>query len=348
MSNDSSYQSYGENATVKLSEADPVQCCLKGRFNQCPGNPSRFQVGLCENYMAQRCARGWDQYCDLYLTEKDGDDFTGKAANKFLRDAALAKFCRNDTTAPGSYCFTKCDSFNPVGTTSAQVCNTWGDIVFRDTNELYNIDTNYNWSGKLNVPSPIKFSGCKKVCDVFNLADFTDDDRVINECLTRGACQDVMVNIAENAISTGQSVKNSRLKDFIARLVVSTKGETTPAQSSLGASPQITTAPVTVPAVSPTIIPGSGQSIAMPTAVDVAANPTIVGNNPSANIASTSASAAAEHFRTGKSEDFNYNRRRDDPGMMSKLSAMLPTNSTITVLIVALVIIIIVMIICSK
>jgi len=251
------FKEYGAVSQLSSREADPVVACLAStKYNVDPTNPLRYQIGLCESWMAQRCSRGWDKYCEVYLSDQINKDFTGKAANKWLREALESRFCRVDQNSPGSYCYEKCDLFDPVASQGAQVCRTFGDVVYRDSNKLYNIDTNYNWSNTLTAPSPIKFKTCEKVCDVFTLADFDEDDRILNECLDRGIGTDILQNLAQNLVSNKVPVRNSRLRSFIERYVIgSAKGQITPGFSSIGQAPVITNVPIATPAVNPYLPP---------------------------------------------------------------------------------------------
>ena len=86
------FEKYGGKNPITEKNADPVQCCLEGSYLNCPENPWRFEKGLCQNFMGQRCARGWDKYCDLYLDQQSTADFTGEKANDFLFEALLQNF----------------------------------------------------------------------------------------------------------------------------------------------------------------------------------------------------------------------------------------------------------------
>jgi hypothetical protein len=257
------FKEYGDVAQLTSREADPVAACLAStKYNVDPTNPLRYQIGLCETWMAQRCSRGWDKYCEVYLSDQINKDFTGKAANKWLREALESRFCRVDQNSPGSYCYEKCDLFDPISSQGAQVCRTFGDVVYRDSNKLYNIDTNYNWSNKLTAPSPIKFKTCDKVCDVFTLSDFKEDDRILNECLDRGIGLDILQNLAQNLVSNNVPIQNSRLRSFIKRYIIeSTTNEITPGFSSIGQAPVITTIPIATPAINPYLPPNSHFSV---------------------------------------------------------------------------------------
>lgn len=257
--NMSEFKEYGEVASPTAKDADPVLSCLAStKYNVDPSNPLRYQIGLCDSWMAQRCSRGWDKYCEVYLGDRKNEDFTGKALHKWLREALESRFCRVDENAPGSYCFEKCDLVDPLAPGGAQVCKTMGSVVYRDSNKLYNIDTNYMWSNVLTAPSPIKFKGCKKVCDVFSLSDLTEDDRILNECLDRGVGLDIIQNLAENLVSNNVPIRNSRLKAFIDRFVINKNSDQpTPGFSSLGQAPIITNIPIATPAVNPYLPPDS-------------------------------------------------------------------------------------------
>lgn len=288
------YTPFSENNTVSLRQADPVQCCLSGKsgiynVETCPENPLRRDIWLCPAFMAQRCAKNWDGYCDIYLQEKIGDDATGKAARQFLSDTADSKFCRLDSKAPGNTCFTKCEMFNPTAPNSAQVCKTEGDIVYRDSQQLWNIDTNYNWSGKLSTASPIKITACKKTCDNFLPENLTDSDRVVNECLDTGSCADVMQNLAENIVSRGvkDKVQNKRLKQFIDAYIIQSSN-TTPRVSTLGKGPNLSTIPYAMPAADPYVPYNTTYTVA---------NVGNQANTPQLNVVSTQSQKQVEPFR---------------------------------------------------
>ena len=276
----SDFKQYGDGAILSSKDADPVLSCIAStKFNVDPTNPLRFQIGLCDTWMAQRCGRGWDKYCDIYLSDRKNDDFTGKSSKKWLLKALEEKFCRVDSSSPGSYCYEKCDLVDPLAPSGAQVCRTYGDVVYRDSNKLYNIDTNYNWSNTLTAPSPIKFKECKKVCDVFTLADFKEDDRILNECLDRGIGMDIIQDLAQNIVANKVPVQNSRLRSFIDRYIIgSGKEELTPGFGSIGQGPIITNMPIATPAVNPYLPPGSIYTVP-----DVGIN----GSEPSKNISRT-------------------------------------------------------------
>ena len=335
------FKKYGEVASLTAKEADPVLSCLATtKFIADPTNPLRYQVGLCETWMAQRCARGWDKYCDIYLADRQNDDFTGKRSNEWLRQALEAKFCRLDANAPGSYCYQKCDLVDPIGTSGAQVCRTMGDVVYRDSNKLYNLDTNYNWSNTLTAPSPIKFKPCEKVCDVFTLADFDEDDRILNECLDRGVGLDILQNVAQNIVSNNVPIRNSRLRKFIERYVIGTGDakSITPGFSSVGQAPMVVNRPIATPAVNPYIPPRSaiavsnvGNMASQPISQEVAPRPTDRMEN-------------LRFQRQGASSKSSFGRptirtRQESFGFLPSGSDSTPTYIIIAILVIAVIMI---------
>lgn len=335
------YRLYGENSTVSLREADPVQCCLSGKsgifaMETCAGNPLRREIELCPKFMSQRCARNWDDKCDIYLNEQTQADFTGKKASEFLKATASAKFCRVDTSFPGSYCFEKCEQFNPTAPNSAQVCTIEGDVVYRDSSKLYNLDTNYNWSGRLNTAEPIKFTGCKKTCD--QMKNIGEADRVINECLDRGVCGDVISNLAQNIVANNIPFENSRLKNFIERYVIGTQagaaqGVITPGSSSLGAANTVTSRPVAVPAVNPYLQPDNTYVIQKNTG-NFSPQPIY---NQSGSVAQQPAPVTEPfHMRyaDAATPSGNGNKNKDDEGKMAKKAITYAIIAILAVLVI--------------
>ena len=213
------FEKYGGKNPITEKNADPVQCCLEGSYLNCPENPWRFEKGLCQNFMGQRCARGWDKYCDLYLDQQSTSDFTGKKANDFLFEAFTAKFCRDDTSDPTNKCYTRCEMMNPLADNSAVVCKSYGNNAYRDVKTLSAISTAYLQDAKLDSSSPISVHQCPKTCDLLSLNDFEDNDRLLNEVLDRGVAQNGVMNLAENIVKQGISVKNTRLINFINKYI---------------------------------------------------------------------------------------------------------------------------------
>lgn len=256
------YTKFGENKIIKNSLADPVQDCLAGNFFNGADNPLRYDVGRCNTFMGQRCARQWDGYCDLYLnqmTKEEKIDYTYANPNKFLIDALDSMFCQVNADIKGSNqtCFTRCEQMDPFAPDSAMLCKTWGDFVYRNSDKQYNIDTQFNALGKLSTASPISITQCPKICNLLTEDKLTDNNRVLNECLDRGIGTDIIVNIVENAIAMGLNITNSRLNNFIQSFIVSGKYMLKPGFSSLGASPMLSTSERPMPASYPFIKSGS-------------------------------------------------------------------------------------------
>jgi hypothetical protein len=213
------FEKYGGKNPITEKNADPVQCCLEGSYLNCPENPWRFEKGLCQNFMGQRCARGWDKNCDLYLDQQSTADFTGKKANDFLFEAFTAKFCRDDTSDPTNKCYTRCEMMNPLADNSAVVCKTYGNNAYRDVKTLSAISTAYLQDAKLDSSSPISVHQCPKTCDILSLNDFEENNRLLNEVLDRGVAQNGVMNLAENIVKQGIQVKNTRLINFINKYI---------------------------------------------------------------------------------------------------------------------------------
>ena len=249
------YQKFNVNGPIKNYLADPVQDCIAGNFFNGHDNPLRYDIGRCSTFMGQRCSRQWDGYCDIYLKERMDADFVGKAANEFLIKALDAQFCTVNKSLPGSEqtCFTKCEEMDPLAPDSAMICQTEGNFVYRNTDKMYNIDTQYPSTGRLSTPSPIRIAECPKVCNLLSEDKLTDNNRVLNECLDRGIGADILVNIAENAISQGVKITNTRFNRFIHSFVLKSSNSLTPGFASLGASPMLSTVKRGMPASNPVI-----------------------------------------------------------------------------------------------
>lgn len=249
----SEYSTFKPNMPIQNYLADPVQDCIPGNFFNGADNPLRYDIGRCDAFMSQRCARNWDGYCDIYLRQQEKADETGKASNKFLTDALNAQFCRVDNSLPGSEntCYTRCEQMDPLAPDSAQICRHDGDYIYRKSIVSQNIDTQFNSTGRLSTPSGISIASCPMICDKFTEENLSDNNRVLNECLDRGIAADALVNIAENAISSGVKITNSRFLRFINSFVLNKSDSLKPGFSSLGASPMLTTVQRALPAVDP-------------------------------------------------------------------------------------------------
>jgi hypothetical protein len=214
---------------------DPADCCLEG------GNCSNFDNGNCYELMVQRCARNWDSKCDVYLLRLDGS----RDGNQFVRDVASKRYCRDKNNNKNSSCVTSCDN---NGT-----CSLVGDDSYKNPLKLYDISKKFS-SLKDNEISPLKTSQCKQVCDILNLSSLGDDDRVLNECLDRGSCGDVIMSLSENVVSNNVPYTNRRLKKFIDGYIAQDTNNNLQTRVLVGGkNPQITTRPIDVPGPSVTL-----------------------------------------------------------------------------------------------
>jgi hypothetical protein len=234
--------------SIIQSQADPVQCCLKGQMFACPSNPVRRDIGLCPLFMGQRCAKKWDGYCDLFLSEKDEENVQGSYSNEFLRNAFEAMFCQLDNKNPNSLCYERCEMFDPASSSpSFMVCKTEGDVAYRQSSMLFDNAGDFPQSGMIYTASPIKMTSCPKTCNVYT--DLTDNNRLLNEVLNRGSCPDLVMNLAQNIVSNQVPYTNKRLKDFISRYIIQPGQRLTPGFSSIGDSNLLTTTNIKTPAV---------------------------------------------------------------------------------------------------
>jgi len=222
------YQKVDVGIPIDIKQSDPVHCCLEGSFLNCPENSTRFEKGACTAFMAQRCARNWDNVCDLYLEQQQSADFTSKRANEFLTEAFTFKYCRDDTSDPNNKCYTRCEKFNPNSANSAIICKTYGNNAYRDINTVSAISTDFFQDAKLKTTSPIKVHSCKKTCDVLSLSSFENDDRLLNEVLDRGIVIPGLMNLSENIINNSVPVNNKRLQQFISTYIVNREDLTQP------------------------------------------------------------------------------------------------------------------------
>ncbi len=221
----------------------PEDCCIKNIHD------TGFKLEKCPDYMSQRCARNWDDKCDIYMLQlddkRDGNDFINLVASK--------KYCRS------------------VGGNGTCV-NSYKDGIYVEENEsaytnpqnLLSVSNNFEnlrdfvVEGKAEI-TPLKAGKCDKKCDILNLANFGNDDRVLNECLDRGSCQEVMMNLAENLTINNIDVKNERMKKFIKGYIATNPADIQTRVLVGGKGPQITTREITVPGPAVIITPVIGD-----------------------------------------------------------------------------------------
>jgi len=234
------------------SQADPVQCCLKGKMFACPSNPIRRDIGYCQLFMGQRCAQGWDGYCDLYLNEQQEENVWGTYSNEFLRNAFEAMFCQLDPKNPGAMCYERCEMFDPASSTpSFMVCKPVGEVAFRQSNAQYDVRGDFPQAGTLTTTSPILMKSCPKTCNLYT--NLNDNNRLLNEVLDRGSCQDLVMNLAQNVVANKVPNSNRRLQEFIRRYVIQPGTKLTPGFASIGDSNLLTTSNVKTPSQDSTL-----------------------------------------------------------------------------------------------
>lgn len=209
----------------------PEDCCIRNIRD------AGFKLEKCPVHMAQRCARDWDDKCDIYLLQlddkRDGNDFINLVASK--------KYCRG--TKENESC---------VSTYKDGIYVQEDESSYTDPQKLLTFSNNFeNLSdfvveGKAEI-TPIKAGKCDKKCDILNLANFGNDDRVLNECLDRGSCQEVMMNLSENLIINNIDVKNERMKKFIKGYIATNPADIQTRVLVGGKGPQVTTREITTP-----------------------------------------------------------------------------------------------------
>jgi len=254
------FQRYGANSPLDVWEADPVQCAIDGpdgvnKLFTCSRNATRIPLGFNEAFMAQRCAANWDGYCDLYGKQQHDADFTRKKFTTFIRDCLSRMFCQNDTSIPGAQCIERCEMFNPMSSSSVEVCQTQGDLVFRTSEKRFNLSTDFPQSGQLKTAEPIRFTKCPKICNLITADKLTDANVPLNIALDQGIAQDLIENLVENIVSQKLQhlVTNQRLKNFMKLYVQD--GSVKVGFASVGSGPYVTDRPVATPAVNPFIPP---------------------------------------------------------------------------------------------
>jgi hypothetical protein len=215
---------------VKMSLL-PEDCCIR--------REAGFKLEKCPDHMAQKCARNWDDKCDIYLLQlddkRDGNDFINLVASK--------KYCRNvggnnDETCVKAY--------------KDGVYSQEDETSYTDPQKLSSVSDNFGnlrdfiVEGKAEI-TPLKAGKCDRKCDILNLANFGNDDRVLNECLDRGSCQEVMMNLAENLTINNVNINNERMKKFIQGYIAKTTDNYQTRVLVGGKGPQITTREITTP-----------------------------------------------------------------------------------------------------
>lgn len=194
--NGDDYSKFGKSYPDFPTEPDPVTCCLPGNFMTC--HPTA-QMGLCPEYMSQRCAQNWDDKCDLYLNS------TPKI-REFVLKTADKKFCK---LAPNSACDIKCQPFNPIAQDSPQVCTYVGDETLIDPSRVE--DIGYYWPVTI---SPYYMGKCERDCTMQSQIDINDP--VIDNCLNYRLCADTLTSICK--VMDNTKILHPGLKTFCDKL----------------------------------------------------------------------------------------------------------------------------------
>jgi hypothetical protein len=211
---DSSYalSGYSNPKDIPEDELDMVGCCLPGNFMNCPQmNGSTKPAELCPRYMSERASRKWDHYTQDYYAS-----LTPSQQIMFLHDTARVKYCHNDSKDPNVQCGIRCSRFDPTSPDAPYVCENVGSTSWRGTPQgpWYMMDTgDYN---PIQL-DPMYIGRCMQTCNLYSETpdSLTNQDTVLNLCLQRGACNDVLVDLASNMIQNKIPIKNQAFAQWI-------------------------------------------------------------------------------------------------------------------------------------
>lgn len=188
------YAEFGKEPKVY----DPADCCLPDGFMNCPGVS---QLGMCPNYMSQRCSVKWDEKCDSYLQSISDSPVELK---KFNRDTLTKRFC---TLSPDSNCKTSCQKFDPTAQSSASVCKYVGNEVLKNKNDQVDI----GWTKPINI-SPDYMGGCNFICNTKSTVE--PDDVVVNNNFKYGINNDILNHICDISVNSKIDIKNKQLDKY--------------------------------------------------------------------------------------------------------------------------------------
>ena len=214
------YSKFGQSNPITLDEIDPVDRCIGNTyFNKTGITGNNMQNDFCPRFMAQRCASKWDQYCDIYLNTSKTDMGGYKHINKnFLNETARKKYCRINTDSPMSQCSLRCESFNPTGQSSIEICEPIGTKNWLDTKNEVDLSGNFYQTARLNPISPLYMDKCPETCDAKNINTedaLTNDDMVLNKCIEHGACNNILMDLAYNTVKNNINVTNDAFNKII-------------------------------------------------------------------------------------------------------------------------------------
>lgn len=214
-----SYSRFGPSNPLTPRDIDPVDQCVGNVFFTTSGiTGQNMQSDFCPRFMSQRCAVNWDNYCEAYLATSQVDAGGNPKLNKnWLEGVANKKYCRAYVEAPGANCSLKCESFNPQGQTSVDICETVGAQNWMDTKNQEDLGGNFPQSSMLNPLSPIYMDSCPEICDAKNspVGSLGADDEVLNKCIELGACSSVLMDLAYNSVKNNLDVTNPKFQKII-------------------------------------------------------------------------------------------------------------------------------------
>lgn len=197
------YFEFGVNKPIETKFTDPVDLCLANNFFNLKDNPLvQGDATLCNNYMVQRCAKGWDDKCKLF--------FNQNIDPTFLLEVAKYKYCTLD---PKSNCWEVCKPMNPLAQSSPNVCKVYGNQFYVKDSELYDLAGNFSLTSKLRNTSPVTFTKCPVLCQ--GVEKIEAKDPVMDACLATGQCQEVLQNLAIYASENNLPVAHEKFREFM-------------------------------------------------------------------------------------------------------------------------------------
>jgi hypothetical protein len=196
-SDSNEYSSFGK--PYEKTNFDPVDSCLPGNFLD---YPKTAELGLCHDFMTQRCSTLWDNKCSIY-----SDSLNDQVKRRsFFKGVAIKKYCR---LTPDSNCTTMCQPLDPIAQESVSVCKTVGSEPMTDINATIDI----GWYRPVSI-SPDYMGSCDHTCDRISPNDIKEDDIVVNTCLKYGHCNDILTNVCDLAERDNIIVSNTKLSSF--------------------------------------------------------------------------------------------------------------------------------------
>jgi hypothetical protein len=200
-----SYYNFGLPDEITKKMSDPVQCCLAGKYMNCPENNARFDLTKCNYYMAQRCASNWDDKCDLYLQQN--------IEPSFLEQVIKYKYCILDESDPNNKCIKVCEPFNNSAPYSPLVCSYYGSKFLPRDSKLFDLAGDFSATAKLRDTSPVKYTDCAVTCN--NFKEIPSNDKVLDLCLRDGNCSSVLQHMAIYAKVNNIPVNHEGFKKFM-------------------------------------------------------------------------------------------------------------------------------------